>query len=112
MSADITAEGESSTPAVPAEKKDEKEPAEKEDNAFCMLIKAARLMNPMQFELSKDIACTTPLPGEYGHYNLKCLKKKINGFNNWFVFLSEDECMQVERICCLLCSLKNAVSHA
>lgn len=28
------------------------------------LARAAQLMNPVQFDLPKDIACTTPLPGQ------------------------------------------------
>lgn len=105
LSADITAEGESSTPAVPAEKKDEKEPAEKEDNAFCMLIKAARLMNPMQFELSKDIACTTPLPGSskrvYGRNSRGASKKQAHELDNGLVPLPAKVCF----ICCKSCRI-------
>ena len=41
-------------------------------NPFCMLIKAARLDNPGQFELSKDIACTTLLPGMSQFFEHHC----------------------------------------
>jgi hypothetical protein len=46
-----------------AEREVEEKNAENESNPFYLLVKAAKLMNPVQFELSKDIACTTPFPG-------------------------------------------------
>ena len=59
------AESEPSTSAAGLVTKDNKEDdkGKEGDNPFHLLVKAARLMNPVQFELSKDIACSTPLPG-------------------------------------------------
>ena len=54
----------STSTAVPVTTEDKEEDTGNEgDTPFHLLIKAARLMNPVQFELSKDIACSTPLPG-------------------------------------------------
>ena len=36
---------------------------DEKEHPLQMLAKAAKLINPVQFELTKDIACTTPLPG-------------------------------------------------
>ena len=33
-------------------------------NPLHTLAEAAKVLNPVQFELPKDLACTTPLPGE------------------------------------------------
>lgn len=49
--------------SVQFEVKEKEESVSDVNNPFYMLVKAAKLMNPSQFELSKDIACTTPLPG-------------------------------------------------
>lgn len=50
-------------------RRSQEEPVEIQDadedtsNPLKMLAKAARLMNPVQFDLPKDVACTTSLPG-------------------------------------------------
>lgn len=37
------------------------------------LARAAQMMNPVQFDLPRDIACTTPLPGKLTYYgDLRC----------------------------------------
>ena len=43
--------------------KDAETEKEKDNSPLSVLIKAAKLMNPAQFELSKDVASTTPMPG-------------------------------------------------
>ena len=48
------------------------------------LARAAQLMNPVQFDLPRDVACTTPLPGGTCLYDL-CL----------YVFLRAYQC------CCI-----------
>ena len=62
---DGTVESEPSTSAAGLIAKDNKDDDKEGNNPFHLLVKAARLMNPVQFELSKDIACSTPLPGTF-----------------------------------------------
>ena len=49
--------------------KDAETEKEKDNSPLSVLIKAAKLMNPAQFELSKDVASTTPMPGMWEKYS-------------------------------------------
>lgn len=72
------------------------------DNPFYMLVKAARIMNPSQFELSKDIACTTPLPGSskrvYGR-NHRMPKKQAHELDGGLVPLPAKVCFVCTKSC-------------
>ena len=50
------------------------------ENPLQVLIKAAKLMNPSQFDVGKEIACNRPLPGSskrvYGKAAVKNLPKR------------------------------------
>nr|KAG5713321.1 hypothetical protein BaRGS_007848 [Batillaria attramentaria] len=73
------------------------------DNPFYMLVKAARLMNPSQFELSKDIACTMPLPGSskrvYGRNFRSVPKKQAHELDGGLVPLPAKVCFVCNKSC-------------
>ncbi|KAK7087616.1 PHD finger protein 12-like [Littorina saxatilis] len=94
---------------VPVREKDSEEKNKDEKNKdvdgsgpFHMLIKAARLMNPVQFDLSKDIACTTPLPGSskrvYGR-NYRAPKKQAHELDGGIVPLPAKVCFTCSKSC-------------
>ncbi|KAL8571389.1 hypothetical protein ACOMHN_046564 [Nucella lapillus] len=86
----------------PPEKEMEEGATEGDSNPFHSLIKAARLMNPVQFELSKDIACTTPLPGSSKHVygrRYRPPKKQSHELDNGMVPLPAKLCFTCTKSC-------------
>lgn len=88
---------------VESTSKEKEEKQEGGDNPFYMLIKAARLMNPSQFELSKDIACNTPLPGSskrvYGRNYRSVPKKQAHELDGGLVPLPAKVCFVCTKSC-------------
>ncbi|XP_076452960.1 PHD finger protein 12-like [Babylonia areolata] len=102
---DVTpgAEPSVSTAVMPVEKDvDDAGPEGEGVNPLSILIKAARLMNPVQFELSKDIACTTPLPGSSKHLygrRYRPPKKQAHELDNGMVPLPAKLCFTCSKSC-------------
>lgn len=85
-----------------AEKDGDDASVEGDRGPFHSLIKAARLMNPAQFELSKDIACTTPLPGSSKHIygrRYRPPKKQAHELDNGMVPLPAKLCFTCSKSC-------------
>ncbi|CAG5117060.1 unnamed protein product, partial [Candidula unifasciata] len=67
------------------------------------LAKAARLMNPMQFDLGKEISCNKPLPGSskrvYGKPVRHLPKKQAHELDNGLVPLPAKTCFTCSKSC-------------
>ncbi|XP_033748220.1 PHD finger protein 12-like [Pecten maximus] len=72
-------------------------------NPLRTLAKAAKLMNPVQFELPKDIACTTSLPGsskrKWWGRDRSSQKKLAHELDNGMVPLPAKVCFYCSRSC-------------
>ncbi|KAJ8312009.1 hypothetical protein KUTeg_009382 [Tegillarca granosa] len=72
-------------------------------NPLQMLAKAAKIMNPVQFSLPKDIACTTSLPGsskrKWWGRDKTAQKKVAHELDNGMVPLPAKTCFTCSRSC-------------
>lgn len=59
-------------------------------NPLHTLAEAAKVLNPVQFELPKDLACTTPLPGKVFQNHLIKILMQVYGLQ---IKISEAESM-------------------
>ncbi|XP_059143694.1 PHD finger protein 12-like [Physella acuta] len=73
------------------------------DNPLKTLVKAARLMNPMQFDVGKEISCNKPLPGSskrmYGKAAKNVPKKQAHELDNGLVPLPAKMCFSCNKSC-------------
>ncbi|RUS80687.1 hypothetical protein EGW08_011553 [Elysia chlorotica] len=67
------------------------------------LVKAARYMNPMQFDVGKEISCNVPLPGSskrmYGKAHRNQPKKQAHELDNGLVPLPAKTCFSCNKSC-------------
>lgn len=72
-------------------------------NPLQQLAEAAKLLNPVQFELPKDIACTTPLPGsskrKWWGKDKNMQKKQAHELDNGMVPLPAKVCFICRKSC-------------
>ncbi|XP_052238468.1 PHD finger protein 12-like isoform X2 [Dreissena polymorpha] len=74
------------------------------ENPLHTLAEAAKVLNPVQFDLPKDLACTTPLPGSYkrkwwGKEKNVSQKKAAHELDNGLVPLPAKLCFVCNRSC-------------
>ncbi|KAI8782938.1 PHD finger protein 12 isoform X1 [Biomphalaria glabrata] len=73
------------------------------DHPLKTLVKAARLMNPMQFDVGKEISCNKPLPGSskrvYGKVTKNVPKKLAHELDNGLVPLPAKVCFSCNKSC-------------
>ncbi|CAL1529906.1 unnamed protein product [Lymnaea stagnalis] len=73
------------------------------DHPLKTLAKAARLMNPMQFDVGKEISCNKPLPGNskrvYGKAAKNIPKKQAHELDNGLVPLPAKICFSCNKSC-------------
>lgn len=72
-------------------------------NPLQQLAEAAKLLNPIQFDLPKDIACTTPLPGsskrKWWGKDRNVVKKQHHELDNGMVPLPAKVCFICKKSC-------------